>query len=125
MLLLFLFYFYNFTAERLKNFTVAAGKNFDANDLDSFNPESYTSCLHHPSQVGTSETKELMCDRPVIGRYVTVYVYYSDGTTAQPLTICELQIFGDAVPGIFVQISGDTKAISRKCICSSKIIYFS
>ena len=80
---------------------MAVGKNFDPNDLDSFDPESYIPCLHEPGQLGDGETREMLCDRPVIGRYVTVYVYYSNVTAAEVLTICELEIFGENFTGKF------------------------
>ena len=83
---------------KLKNFTIAAGNTFNQTDLQSFNPESYMPCVHEPGQLNNSETRELVCDRPVVGRYVTVYLYHFN-VTAEPLTICELEIFGETAPG--------------------------
>ena len=83
---------------RLKNFTIAAGNTFNQADLQSFSPESYMPCVHVSGQLADSETRELMCDKPVVGRYVTVYLYHFN-VTVYPLTICELQIFEERVPG--------------------------
>ena len=56
----------------------------------------------------------------MIGRYVTVYLYHFN-VTVKPLTICELQIFGENVPS--------TKTVYfilliRKVQCSQDIILF-
>ena len=83
---------------KLKNFTIAAGNTFNQTDLQSFNPESCMPCVHEPGQLNDSEIRELRCDRPVVGRYVTVYLYQFN-VTAKPLTICELEIFGETAPG--------------------------
>ena len=83
---------------KLKNFTIAAGNTFNQMDLQSFTPESYTPCVHESGQLANSETREMMCNTPVVGRYVTVYLYHCN-VTVQTLTICELQIFGETAPG--------------------------
>ena len=80
---------------RLHNFTVASGINFDPS---AFNPETYTTCTYEPDKSGEGVTREMVCDRPVTGRYVTVYMYQTNGTR-EPLTICELEVFGEPAPG--------------------------
>ena len=85
-------------AERLHNFTVAVGNTFDPSDQANFNPETFTPCEYEAGQLGHGETREIMCDRPVTGRYVTVYIYQTE--TTYPLTICELQVFGEPAQGI-------------------------
>ena len=90
-------------AERLHNFTVAVGSTFNPNDLASFNPETFTPCAYEPGQFLQGDTREMMCNRPVTGRYVMVYIHQT-GATKHPLTICELQVFGDQAPGKFALI---------------------
>ena len=82
-------------AERLHNFTVAVGSILDPT---SFNPETYTPCAYEAGQLLLGETRQMMCDKPIIGRYITVYTYQTE-TAKPPLTICELQVFGGPVPG--------------------------
>ena len=82
-----------FLAERLNNFYVAVGDTFDH---DSFDPQSYTTCVHVPGALGEAETRTIPCDRPVKGRYVTVYF-----NANQYLTICELEVYSLAAPGKF------------------------
>ena len=85
---------------RLHNFTVASGINFDPSDKKNFNPETYTTCAYQPGNSSDGVTREMVCDRPVTGRYITVYMYQTNGTK-EPLTICELEVFGEPAPGKF------------------------
>ena len=89
--------FYYYKGERLHNFTVAVGNTFDPSDQANFNPETYTLCAYEPGPL-LDETGQMMCDTPVTGRYVTVYMYQTEGIQ-ESLTICELQVFGELVPG--------------------------
>ena len=89
--------------ERLHNFTLAVGNNFDPSDQANFNPERFTTCAHEPGQVSEGETREMVCDRPVFGRYITVYIYQT-GAATHALTICELQVFGEPGKSDFIRL---------------------
>ena len=83
---------YNFTAHRLRNFTVAVGD--DVSSRDSFDPDNFTQCVHVPEQFKEGETRILPCDRPVIGQYVAVYM-----NRKEELTLCEVEVYGIPVEG--------------------------
>ena len=79
-------------ASRLKNFTVAVGNDFPS--CDSFDPDTFTQCVHVPGQFESSEARVLPCDEPTRGRYVTVYFKRRD-----VLTLCEVEVYGLLVTG--------------------------
>ena len=49
-------------------------------------------CVHVPA-IGNGATATYYCDRPIISRYVLVYM-----TDRDPLHICELQVMADHEP---------------------------
>ena len=48
--------------------------------------------IYQPGGFNAGETREMVCDKPVVGRYVTVYMYEEMN---QGLVMCELQVFGE------------------------------
>ena len=83
---------------------MAVGSTFDTHDLALFNPETFTPCVYEPGQFLQGETREMNRSRPVRGRYVTVYIYQTEDTK-EPLTICELQVFGEPLSAKSSQIT--------------------
>ena len=77
------------SAERLSDFTIAVGNEFDRN---SFKPRRFTRCAHVTGAVGQAESRTVKCDVPVVGQYVTVYL-----NTWNYLTICELEVHGHPI----------------------------
>ena len=61
------------SAERLSDFTIAVGNEFDR---DSFKPRRFTRCARVSGAVGQAESRTVKCDVPVVGQYVTVYSEY-------------------------------------------------
>ena len=84
--------FFLFLQTRLNNFTFAVGNVFPS--CDAFDPENFTQCVHFPGQFGASETRGLPCDKPVRGRFITVYFKRPD-----VLTLCEVEVHGLPITG--------------------------
>ena len=77
----------------MRNVTVSVGMMFNSSDRSSFDPQTFTPCVYQPGGFNAGETREMVCDQPVVGRYVTVYMYRTD--IKRSLVICELQVFGE------------------------------
>ena len=81
------------SGDRLRNVTEAVGMMFNSSDKSSFDPQTFTPCVYQPGGFNAGETREMVCDQPAVGRYVTVYMYQSGAKYG--LVICELQVFGE------------------------------
>ena len=77
----------------MRNVTVSVGMMFNSSDRSSFDPQTFTPCVYQPGGFSAGETREMVCDQPVVGRYVVVYMSRTD--IKRPLVICELQVFGE------------------------------
>ena len=82
------------TVDRLADFTVSVGNRFNPLDPDDFDPSEFSQCVHVPGQLGLGETRTILCDEPVMGQFVAVYV-----NKTEYLTICEFEVHRLKVPG--------------------------
>ena len=53
-------------------FNISVGDSFDPNNTDSFDPSTFTQCVHVPGSLSAGETRVIQCNQPVRGRYVSV-----------------------------------------------------
>ena len=59
----------------------------------TLDPNTYRVCGHvHALRFG--ESRLLLCDEPVLGRYVTIYM-----DRPEMLTLCEVEVYGKPVQG--------------------------
>ena len=59
----------------------------------TFDPSRYRVCVH-VQRLRRFETRLLLCDEPVQGRYITVYM-----DRPEILTLCEVEVYGKPVQG--------------------------
>ena len=79
--------------DQLSNFTVAVGNRFERRYFDR---DGFTVCAYVEGALNQAETRTVKCDKPVVGRYVTVYL-----NTENALTICELEVHGTDIGNNF------------------------
>ncbi len=76
---------YLLAAERLSNFKILVGNQFDQSSFDS---SGYSTCASVQGALGAGETRQTICDQAAIGRYVVVQLTGSDY-----LTLCEVAVY--------------------------------
>ena len=74
-------------ANRLSDFYIRVGDSFDA---AAFDPLIYPECWYQADPIGRGETRQFICNQPIIGRYVIIHFPTSK---SEFLTICEVQVF--------------------------------
>ena len=75
-----------FLADRLSNFTISVSSKFKA---ENFKATKWTTCSHVPGRLEAGETRTIVCNETVTGRFVSLHLN-NEGI----LTICELQVEG-------------------------------
>ena len=73
---------------------MAVGRTFDPSDSSNFDPETFTPCWYASSALTNGELKEIQCDRPAVGRYVSLYLY-NEPDQLVALSICEFYVYGE------------------------------
>ena len=77
------------SAERLSNFTISVGNVFDDQKFDA---TTYEECWFQSAALGPGETRDFICRRVILGRYVAIH-FPPDKT--EPLTLCEVEVHSD------------------------------
>ncbi|ESO91963.1 hypothetical protein LOTGIDRAFT_162967 [Lottia gigantea] len=90
---------YEITSDRLRNFTVSVwqydpGPHIKYNMVDT----EYCICVHYPNTAERATWTNLTCTKICMGRFVLFVL-----NNPEPLTICELEIFGDIYNGCSTQ----------------------
>ena len=75
-----------FLAERLSNFTISVSSKFNA---ENFKATKWRTCSHVPGRLEAGETRTIVCNETITGRFVSLHLN-NEGI----LTICELQVEG-------------------------------
>ncbi len=99
----------------LKNFKIGVGMRMLS--CSFFDPKGYSLCVHVSGRLRIKETRNLTCDEPVQGRYVTVYM-------EQPeiQALCEVEVYGsgEGLPGGLLLLYKFSKSG-----CKFQIVWFS
>ena len=77
------------SANRLSNFYIRVGDSFDD---ATFDPTTYAVCWYQSDPIGRGETRQFICNQPIVGRYVTIHF---PSNKSEFLTMCEVQVFSD------------------------------
>ena len=75
----------------LSNLIIGTGLNFDTDD---FEQKRFIQCAYVNKMIHINEQRIIHCEKPVLGRYVAVYVGESQRVT---LSICELEVYGTTI----------------------------
>ncbi len=59
------------------------------NSCSEFDPANFAICKYFPGKLNPRETRNLTCDEPVQGRYVTIYMQQQS-----TLVLCEVEVHG-------------------------------
>ena len=78
----------------MADFYIRVGQNFDVADQGSFDPTTYTQCVYQSAALGDGKTRMFHCDRPIVGRFVTVHF---PTTRTEVLTLCEVAVYGELI----------------------------
>ena len=76
-------------ANRLSDFYIRVGNDFDEN---SFDPSTFTECWYQPTALGEGEIRQFTCSQVILGLYVVVHFPTSK---VERLTLCEVEVFSD------------------------------
>lgn len=77
------------TDERLGDFYIGVGTNFDVGNQAIFDPTTYSTCWYQELPVAVAETRIFTCTAEILGRFVTIYFPVDRSV---PLTLCEVQV---------------------------------
>ena len=76
-------------ANRLSDFYIRVGNDFDEN---SFDPSTFTECWYQSTALGEGEIRQFTCNQVILGLYVVVHFPTSK---VERLTLCEVEVFSD------------------------------
>ena len=99
-----------FTEEKLTDFTVSIGKDFDKNNIDQ---TTFKDCM--PDILNVNDTKFVQCERKVIGQYVKIQLK-GKGI----LSLCEVQVYGILMLGKYSQGFSDHRSLVIEGYASTK-----
>ena len=94
----YLFFLKYLTGHGFRDFTIAVGNTFDSNNIANFDPTTYTTCVSVTGIPPKGDVLDVICDPPLEGRYLTVYM---TGVEFGELQICEIMVYDH--PGEYIQ----------------------
>ena len=75
----------------LSNLIIGTSLSFGTDD---FEQKHLIQCAYVNRMIHINEQRIIHCEKPVLGRYIAVYVGESQRV---PLSICELEVYGTAI----------------------------